>query len=188
MKTLEVETAKDWRAWLKRHHKREGEIWLVYYKQHTGAPCVAYEASVEEALCFGWIDSLVRRLDDDRFARKFTPRKPGSKWSPSNKQRVARLLAAGRMTKAGERLVEDAKRDGTWDAADRPELPEEPPPALAAALRRSAKARATFEKLAPSHRRQYIAWIATAKREDTIQRRVAKSIALLEQGEKLGMV
>ena len=95
----------------------------------------------------------------------------------------ARGLESGMST-----LVEDAKRDGTWDAADRPELPEEPPPALAAALRRSAKARATFEKLAPSHRRQYIAWIATAKREDTIQRRVAKSIALLEQGEKLGMV
>lgn len=188
MKTLEVTTAKAWRAWLAEHHAREPEIWLVYQKQHTGKPSVAYGASVEEALCFGWVDSLIRRLDDDRFARKFTPRKRGSKWSASNKDRVARLLRDGRMTPAGARLIDAARADGTWDAPDRAEAPEEPPPILASALREHAKARASFEALPPSHRKRYVAWITAAKREETRARRVARAIAMLEAGERLGMV
>ncbi len=100
-KTFEATHRHDWRAWLEENHHRETEIWLVFYKSHTGHPCVSYEDAVEEALCFGWIDSLVKRIDDDRYAQKFSPRKPGSKWSVSNRRRMAKLIREGRMTPAG---------------------------------------------------------------------------------------
>ena len=92
--TLDVRTRAAWHAWLEKHHGSATEIWLVFHKQHTGAPGVGYEDSIEEALCFGWVDSLVRRLDDDRYARKFTPRKPGSAWSVINRRRYASLARA----------------------------------------------------------------------------------------------
>src|SRR5213075_2717902 len=94
-KTLDVHSRAQWRAWLEKHHDSESEVWLVFYKLHTGRKSPPYEDAVEEALCFGWVDSLVRRLDDDRFARKFTPRKPDSKWSSINRRRYADLQARG---------------------------------------------------------------------------------------------
>ena len=94
LETLEVQNRQEWRKWLKEHFDSASDIWLVFYKQHTGVPSVGYDDAVEEALCFGWIDSLVRRLDDARYARKFTPRKAASKWSTSNRQRYADLKSA----------------------------------------------------------------------------------------------
>ena len=94
-RTLYVAKRKDWRDWLKKHYKTEKEIWLVYYKKATGKPRIEYNDAVEEALCFGWIDSLIKRLDDDRYARKFTPRKPDSRWSTINRRRYARVAARG---------------------------------------------------------------------------------------------
>jgi uncharacterized protein YdeI (YjbR/CyaY-like superfamily) len=109
LKTLHVTTREAWRKWLQKHHDRETEVWLIFYKQHTGKPRVAYEDAVEEALCFGWIDSIVRRVDDECYMQKFTPRKPNSKWSDSNRARVKKLLKAGLMTEAGKSVLEKPK-------------------------------------------------------------------------------
>lgn len=188
MTTLDVATAAEWRAWLAEHHGSESEIWLVYYKKHTGRPTLDYGVSVEEALCYGWVDNLIRRFDDDRFARKFTPRKPGSKWSPSNKQRIAKLEAEGRMAPPGQALVDAARLDGSWDAPDRPEIPTGPTPEFATALAEHPEAKTFFDTLTPAQRKQYIGWIATAKRPATRERRITESISRLERGEKLGMV
>jgi uncharacterized protein YdeI (YjbR/CyaY-like superfamily) len=101
--TLDVRKRPQWRKWLEAHHDSASEIWLVFYKRHTGEECISYDDAVEEALCFGWIDSIVRRLDDDRYARKFTPRKPESRWSTSNRQRYAQLEARGLLAAPGRK-------------------------------------------------------------------------------------
>ncbi|MGA7733294.1 MAG: hypothetical protein WCD37_18690 [Chloroflexia bacterium] len=101
MDTLYLSMREDWRAWLQANHETGREVWLVFYKKHTGQPSLPYNDAVEEALCFGWIDSVEKRLDADRYALRFTPRKPKSNWSESNKRRVRQLVASGRMTEAG---------------------------------------------------------------------------------------
>ncbi|MBN1361111.1 MAG: YdeI/OmpD-associated family protein [Sedimentisphaerales bacterium] len=184
MKQVYVKTRQQWREWLSRHHEENDGIWLVFYRKDVGKPTLEYDAAVEEALCFGWIDSILKKTDDERYVRKFTPRKPGSRWSALNKRRVERLIAQGLMTPSGLARVNQAKESGAWD---RPDIPSTVPPEFARALAASAKAGAFFDRLAPSHRRQYMGWIATAKRPDTRDRRVKEAIALLERGEKLGM-
>ena len=99
--TLDVRTRAAWRAWLAKHHATVPEVWLVFHKTHTGTRSMDYEAAVEEAICYGWVDSLIKRLDGNRYARKFTPRKADSAWSPSNRRRFARLEAAGRLAAPG---------------------------------------------------------------------------------------
>jgi uncharacterized protein YdeI (YjbR/CyaY-like superfamily) len=111
---VELEDRRDWRAWLEENHDRTDGIWLVTWKKPTGRPRVDYDAAVEEALCFGWIDSKSRSVDDERTSIYFTPRKAKSAWSPSNVARVEKLEAAGLMREPGRRAVEEAKRLGTW--------------------------------------------------------------------------
>jgi uncharacterized protein YdeI (YjbR/CyaY-like superfamily) len=177
-----------WRAWLEENHASEpAGVWLVYYKPHSGKPTVAYDESVEEALCFGWVDSLIRKLDADRYARKFTPRKPDSSWSESNRKRVGKLVAQGLMTAAGLRLVEAAKASGRWDRDPRPDVSADPAPEFGVALQASPGAADFFDSLTAAQQRQFITWINLAKQPATRQRRVAESIELLEQGQKLGM-
>ena len=187
MDELTVQSRQEWRDWLSVNHSRSSRVWLVFYKQHTGVKTLSYDDAVEEALCFGWIDSIIRKLDEERFVRKFTPRKPNSKWSESNKSRVKKLLQLNLMMEPGKQRVEDAKRSGIWEKPDRPQIPLELPPELEKALKRSNKARDFFEKLAPSYQKQFIGWIATAKREETKKRRIQEAISLLEQNRKLGM-
>jgi uncharacterized protein YdeI (YjbR/CyaY-like superfamily) len=110
-----------WRAWLEANHATAAEVWLLFYKRHTAEPCVTLDEAVEEAMCFGWVDSLLRRIDDRRHKLRFTPRKPGGQWAQSNKDRVERLTAEGRMAPAGLAAVEAAKADGSWDAPTRPD-------------------------------------------------------------------
>lgn len=186
--TIYVRDRAAWRAWLSKNHDRVPQgIWLVYYKQHTGKPTLEYEESVEEALCFGWVDSLVRRLDDEKFARKFTPRKPESSWSPSNRKRVDSLVERGLMTEHGMRLVEIARQSGRWEADDRPRLSDEPAPEFLRALTENHAARVFFEKLTDKQRRDYVWWINQARQDATRLRRIRESVTLLEQGRKLGM-
>ena len=186
--TLEMSTRVAWRNWLETHHESETEIWLIYYKKGMGKTGVDYEASVEEALCFGWIDSLIKRIDDQRYARKFTPRKAQSQWSESNKQRIAKLLKAGLMTKAGLELLEAAKSSGNWHKTiSKPEFSYEMPATFADALKKNARAANAFRDLPPSYQRQYLAWIEAAKRVETRDRRITESIRLLSQGRKLGL-
>jgi uncharacterized protein YdeI (YjbR/CyaY-like superfamily) len=111
---VHAETRAEWRRWLAANHTGAPGVWLVSWKKPTGKPAVGYDAAVEEALCFGWIDSTQRRIDDERSRLLFTPRRPRSNWSPSNVERVERLLAAGLMQPAGLAAVEDAKARGAW--------------------------------------------------------------------------
>jgi len=176
-----------WRSWLQKNHATRSEVWLVFYKQHTGKPTLSYNDAVEEALCFGWIDGVKRSIDTERYMHRFSPRLAGSKWSESNRTRVARLLEAGLMTSPGQRSIDEAKRNGNWDAPARPSLDLSIPPEMAGRLKRHKKAARFFQSLAPSYRRQYIAWIATAKRHETRTRRLDEAMELLARGEKLGM-
>jgi uncharacterized protein YdeI (YjbR/CyaY-like superfamily) len=182
LKTFEAATVEQWRQWLADHHDSEPEIWLVFFKPHSGRTGVTYADALDEALCFGWIDSLVRRLDDARYARKFTPRKPDSKWSSTNRKRYAELQASGRLAPAG------LNRPPTDRSGDAPRLsPSKLPAYIAEALKRQPQAQKCFDTLAPSYRRLYIAWIDSAKREETKMRRLEEAVGLLAAGKKLGL-
>ncbi|MGH8545138.1 MAG: YdeI/OmpD-associated family protein [Gammaproteobacteria bacterium] len=181
-RTLEVQTRQEWRAWLQNSHKSASEIWLVFHKRHTGLTELGYDDAVEEALCFGWIDSLVRRLDDDRFARKFTPRKPDSRWSTSNRRCYADLEARGLLAAAG---LERAPTSRSGDAP-RPSA-SVLPSYIELALKADPRAYANFKQLSPSNRRAYIGWIDSAKREETKAKRLREAVGLLAAGQKLGL-
>lgn len=153
----------------------------MFFKAHTGIKSVPYEDVVREALCFGWIDSLVKRLDEDRYALKVTPRKPTSKWSDLNRQRWAELESAGLLTAAG---LAAAPTNNAY--APKPVIPELPA-YIAKALKANSSAWKFFRQLAPTYRRNFVVWIHTAKRPETRDRRIRESIALLAAGKKLGL-
>jgi uncharacterized protein YdeI (YjbR/CyaY-like superfamily) len=187
MTQLLCKSIEDWRKWLRQNHCKVDEVWLVFYKRGAGEQSLDYGSALDEALCFGWIDSLIKKIDDTKYARKFTPRNEISKWSESNKKRVERLIKDGRMVEAGLAIVKAAKANGCWDKPDRTLIVTEVPAELEAALRKNKKAGEIFNKLAPSHRKQYIMWIAMAKRQETREKRIREAIALLEEGQKLGL-
>src|SRR5687768_13747284 len=170
-------TRAAWRAWLEQHHGRTEGVWLISYKRATGKPRLAYDEAVEEALCFGWIDSTARTLDDERTMQWFAPRQPRSSWSTRNKERVARLLAAGLLAPAGLAKIEAAKQDGSWSALDAVEALEVPPD-LGAALAASPAAQQHWDAFPRSVKRGILAWIATARRPETRAKRVADTARL----------
>lgn len=186
-KQKHMKTPGQWRAWLQKHHATEPELWLVLYKKHTGKAGLVYEDAVREALCFGWIDGILKRIDDEKHMFRFSPRRKRSVWSQKNKKRVARLIAEGRMTQAGLAAVKEAQRNGQWDNADVQRPTPDVPPELTRALARNDAAKHHFERLAPSYRKQFIGWIASAKRDDTRGKRVAEAVQLLAENKKLGM-
>ena len=179
--TLDVRTRAAWRRWLATHHASSPGIWLVRHKRHTGVESMPHEDLVCEALCFGWIDSLVKRVDDDRYAIKLTPRKPTSRWSDINRTRWHRLEAAGLLAAPGLAAAPTARR-----YAPRATIPELPA-YIASAFRSNKKAWHTFETLAPTYRRDFVVWIHSAKRPETRDRRIRESIELLAAGRKLGL-
>lgn len=179
--TLEVRTRAEWRRWLAGHHGSSPGVWVVRHKQHTGVDSMPYEALVREALCFGWVDSLVKRLDEDRYALKVTPRKPTSKWSDINRRRWKELEAAGLLAPPG---LAAAPTSNSY--APRPSIPKLPV-YIAKALEANPKAWQHFQALAPTYRRDFVVWIHTAKRPETRERRIRESIALLSAGKKLGL-
>jgi uncharacterized protein YdeI (YjbR/CyaY-like superfamily) len=185
--TTQARTRQEWRDWLQQHHRTAAEVWLIFEKQHTGKPCVEYEDSIEEALCFGWVDSLVRRLDDDRFARKFTPRKPDSAWSAINRARYAKVEKAGLLTDAGRERPPGARSAIPPAKRAFPSTPAALPADIKKAFKANAAAWATFERLAPSHQRHYAGWILIAKRPETREKRIREAVALLAKGQKLGL-
>ena len=179
--TLQARSRRQWRAWLAKHHMSSPGVWLVVYKAHTGVKSIRYEDTVREALCFGWIDSLIKRLDDDRYALKITPRQPTSERSDINRKRWVELKAAGLLTPAGRAA---APTNNTY--APRPVIPDLPV-YIAEALKAHSKAWEFFRGLAPTYRRHFVVWIHTAKRPETRERRIRESIALLAAGRKLGL-
>jgi uncharacterized protein YdeI (YjbR/CyaY-like superfamily) len=182
MKTLDVSDRAKWRSWLAKNHGTCNEVWLIFHKAHTGRAALTYDDAVEEALCFGWIDSLIKRIDDERYARKFTPRKPDSKWSAINRRRYAKLEAEDRLQPAGRTRPPTAgssyaPRPSTIDIPNyiKKELSSKP------------AAWKFFKSLAPSYRRAFIGWIDSAKLEETRRRRLVEALQRLSDGEKLGM-
>ena len=181
LEMLRMTSRRRWRAWLARHHATSPGVWLVFYKAHTGMKSIPYEDAVREALCFGWIDSLIKRLDDDRYAFKVTPRKPASKWSALNRKRWAELEAAGLLAPAG---LEAAPTSNTY--APKPVIPELPA-YIAKALKTNPDAWRFFRELPRTQRRDFVVWIHMAKRPETRDKRIRESIALLAAGKKLGL-
>lgn len=181
LKVQHFRSRRAWRSWLTKHHLSSPGIWLVCFKGHTGVKSIPYEDIVGEALCYGWIDSLVKRLDDDRYARKLTPRRATSKWSDINRKRWAELKAAGLLASAG---LEAAPTAGTYPT--RPVVPVLPA-YIATALKGNSRAREFFRKLSPTDRRDVVVWIHTAKRAETRERRIRESLRVLAAGKKLGL-
>jgi uncharacterized protein YdeI (YjbR/CyaY-like superfamily) len=167
---------KAWRAWLKKHHQSADGAWLVYAKKHTGIPSLTWQEAVEEALCFGWIDSVRRPVDETYFTQLFTPRTTRSTWSAINKASVDRLIAAGLMETAGLAAVDAAKANGRWSSIDHVES-HTLPPDFAAALAKNTAAQAGYASLSPFVRKQFLYRLHSAKRPETRAKRIAELVA-----------
>lgn len=181
---LSVPDATAWRAWLREHHEQPDGVWLRLAKKGTSEPTsLSYDEALEEALCQGWIDGQVRRLDTGTFRQRFTPRRARSIWSKRNVEIIARLEGEGRMRAAGRAAVEKAKADGRWEAAYAGQATIEVPSDLTAALQAEPAAQAMFEILTSQNRYAVLFRIANAKRADTRARRIEKFVAMLARGE-----
>ncbi|QDV39029.1 YdeI/OmpD-associated family protein [Tautonia plasticadhaerens] len=173
----------EWRDWLESNHERAEGVWLITSKKATGEPRVEYDEAVEEALCFGWVDSKPAKLDERRSMLYFAPRKAKSGWSGPNKQRVERAIADGRMTPAGLAKVEAARADGSWEKLDGVEAMEVPGD-LAEALARFPDAHRHFDAFPRSVRRGILEWIVQAKRPETRARRVEETARLASENRR----
>ncbi len=181
--SLQCETREEWRTWLAENHTRDDGIWLITFKKASNMPSMGYDASVEEALCFGWIDSRTKGLDDERSMLWFAPRRKGSNWSKSNKDRVAKLTKAGLMMPPGTAKVEAAKQDGTWTALDAIERLEIPPD-LAEAFSDHPGSAENFDAFSRWVKRATLEWISMAKRPATRKRRIDETARLAQNNER----
>jgi uncharacterized protein YdeI (YjbR/CyaY-like superfamily) len=182
---LALDDRDTWRAWLAQNHATAQGVWVVSMRKQTGKSRLDYDALVEEALCFGWVDSRQQPLDGERLMQLVTPRRPGSAWARSNKQRVARLERDGAMAPAGRRCVEAAKADGSWsryDAAEALEIPDD----LAAALAANADAARNFAGFTDARKRAILRWLIDAKRSETRGKRVEETVRLAAKNERAG--
>ena len=178
-----------WRRWLHTNHATVSEVWVVFYKtaaRRPGRPTLTYGQAVEQAICFGWIDGLKKRIDDERYTHRFTPRKRDSHWSETNRERLARMRKQGLMAPAGEETVMTSIRTGAWEKPARAAAIEAPAELLTA-IDADAEARAGWVALTRAQQRRYEVWVGMAKRNETRAHRLAESLALLRRGEKLGM-
>jgi uncharacterized protein YdeI (YjbR/CyaY-like superfamily) len=178
---LDARTREEWRRWLAKHHASSPGVWLIRHKQHTGVISMPYEDLVCEALCFGWVDSLIKRLDENTYAIKVTPRQPTSKWSDPNRKRWKELQAAGLLAAPGVAAAPAANR-----YAAKPKIPELPA-YIGTAFKANPKGWKFFQTLSARNRRDFVVWIHTAKRPETRERRIREAIDLLSAGKKLGL-
>ena len=177
----------DWRNWLEQNHDSEQEVWLIYLKAALDKANIDYESSVEEALCFGWIDSIIQKIDDEKYARKFNPRRMDSKWSETNKRRVLKVIREGRMTEAGMAKV-------TFDVSEvDTSKPKPKPPAVQVPekVEKALKSRPglweAFQNISPSYRRNYILWLSDAKKPETFERRFQMLVEEVLAGKPTSM-
>jgi uncharacterized protein YdeI (YjbR/CyaY-like superfamily) len=183
-KLLHAKDRATWRAWLEKHHESAKEIWLVYYNKASGRPRIPYNDAVEEALCFGWIDSIVKKVDEHRAAQRFSPRRPKSKLSPMNEERIRRLVAAGRMRPAGLAAVR-----GLMSDAEKPRKSFTVPPDILAALEADPAAWKNFRRFPDSYQRIRIGWIDAARiRPEVFATRLRYFLKMTAQGKQFGMV
>ena len=181
LETLEVEDGARWRSWLAANHQSSQGVWLVFRKK--GVKSLSYDEAIDGALAYGWIDSLVRKIDDERYARKFTPRKPWSIWSSLNISRVKRLRTEGRMTEWGlEAFKKRTPEISTLERVNREGM--KVPADLEEALRANAKAWSNYKRFAPSHRKRYFIWISAAKKPETRKKRIFEAVDLISQNVK----
>jgi uncharacterized protein YdeI (YjbR/CyaY-like superfamily) len=182
--TVSPKSRAAWRAWLERHHARRDEIWVVYSKKHTGKASVSYDEAVEEALCFGWIDGRVKRVDDERHMQRFTPRRKGSVWSAVNLRRFARLVEQKLVTEAGHAA---GPKPGTKVADVSWLRPDVIPDEVERLIGPSKTALKNLKAMAPSYRKHFVYYIDSAKRPETRERRAQTAIELLDQNITLEM-
>jgi len=190
-KTLYLTSRKEWRAWLKKHHASEREIWLVYYRKQSGQPRIPYNDAVEEALCYGWIDSILKKVDADRFAQRFTPRRPGSQLSPMNKERVRRLIQQKKMAAAGMAAVRDALGPSLKEIETDTRIDARLviAPDIRQALKADEQTWKNFQKFPASYKRIRIGWIEGArKRPEEFSKRLEYFLKMTAQNKRFGMV
>ena len=179
MKTLDVGDREEWRAWLQEHHDKEEEIWVVYYRKASGKPRIPYNDAVEEALCFGWIDSQQRGIDEERFAQRFSPRKPGSPWSEMNKQRLRKLATEGKMTSAGLAAAQGVPLNDRFKVS----------PDIEKAIKEDRQTWQNFRKFPESYRRIRIAFIEAARnRPEEFVKRLNYFLKMTAQNKRFGYV
>ncbi|MBK8503212.1 MAG: YdeI/OmpD-associated family protein [Saprospiraceae bacterium] len=185
--TVYAANRDEWRKWLAKNHLSEKEVRLIYYKKGTGKDSVTYRESLEEAICYGWIDGIKKRIDEERYTHRFSPRKSKSKWSPLNLQIAEELIKNGKMTKAGIKTYEQ-RSYYPEELVRYSEVKEiELLPEFAKALRSNQMALNHFLNLALSSQKQFLGWLKAAKRSETLRNRIQEAIALLEKNETLGM-
>jgi len=169
-----------WREWLEANHESKQAVWLIYYKKKSNLPTVLYSDAVDEALCFGWIDSKAKPIDEEKYMQFFTKRKPKSIWSKINKEKIERLTKEGLMTQAGFEIIEIAKQNGSWTILDESEaliVPED----LDKRFQKSPNAKDYFSSLSRSDKRNILQWLVLAKRQETREKRITEIIELAEQ-------
>lgn len=172
---------KEWRAWLQKNHAKEQSVWLIYHRKSSGVPSITWSEAVDEALCFGWIDSKAQTIDEEKYRQFFSRRKPKSVWSKINKDKVAQLIEAGLMTKAGLDSIAIAKENGSWTTLDSVEALEVPAD-LTKELKKHAGAKAFFDSLSKSKTKMLLYWILSAKRPETRQKRIGEIAEHTGQG------
>ncbi|MCL1474858.1 YdeI/OmpD-associated family protein [Argonema antarcticum] len=183
LETFYAANSKEWREWLEKNHRTSIGIWLIYYKVKSSQPSIKYSEAVKEALCFGWIDSKVKGLDEERYMQIFTPRKPKSVWSKLNKQYIQELIDRGLMTEAGLSKIAAAKQDSSWNTLDAIEaliIPDD----LQQALATNEIANQYFEALSKSSKKNILFWIESAKRLETRSKRIEQTISSAAQNKK----
>ncbi|WP_375582765.1 YdeI family protein [Cyclobacterium xiamenense] len=181
IQTFQAKDRLEWREWLARNHRSEKSVWLIIYKKGSGLPTVQYPEAVDEALCFGWIDSKPNKRDEKSYYQFFAKRNPKSNWSRVNKEKVAQLIKQGLMQSAGFEAIEIARQNGTWTELDEVEnliLPDD----LRDALSKNKTAGDTWEAFPPSSKRGILEWILQAKKPETRQRRINETVSLAEKG------
>lgn len=182
-KELHPRNLQQWRSWLKANHQSAKNVWLVLHKKSSPGPGIDYAQAVEEALCFGWIDSKPQKKDNHTYLLYFAERKGGSVWSKLNKQRISRLIKDGRMTPAGIKKIEAAKADGTWstlDPVDTLQIPQH----LAKALSKNKKALNYFNAFPPGIKKQLVYWVLSAKRDETRASRIKEIVSKAARNER----
>ena len=178
-----MKTREDWRKWLEKNHAATDGIWLLYYKKHTAKPSVTYREAVEEALCFGWIDGKIRRINDECYIQWYTPRRRGSRWSALNVERVRKLISQGLMMPAGLEAFKIAEKN-TSLIEKRTEVNLTIPDDLSDALRKNKVAMDNFMKFPPSSRKLYLQWLESSKKPETRVNRIAKIVDRSEKNLK----
>jgi len=189
-KSFHPKSRSQWRKWLEKNHKSSPGVWMIYYKKDTGKKTFSIAEAVEEALCFGWIDSLSRKLDDERTLLKFTPRKPKSIWSKINKERIEKLIKKNLVTNAGLATIELAKKNGSWNALNNSDYHADNnslPPDLEKTLSKNKLALKNFNAFPTGYRRRFLFWIDSAKQAETRKQRINQTFLMAKANKKPGI-